>query len=61
MENGNPSYRDIVNHLVNEFESRQDEYESVLARAIASADEEDATRIIQRVESDKEFVENLNQ
>lgn len=60
LNDENASYREIINFLADEYESRQDEYEQVLARAIASADEEDASRIIQRVQSDKEFVENLN-
>jgi len=60
VEGGNPSYRTIINFLVDEYENRQDDYEAVLARAIARADEDDASRIIRRVNSDKEFVENLN-
>lgn len=57
---GNPSYREVINFLADEHENRQDGYEFVLARAIAGADEDDVTRIIKRVENDKEFVENLN-
>lgn len=56
----NPSYRDVINHLADEYENRQDDYENILARAIANADEDDAERIIQRVEHDKEFVEQLS-
>jgi predicted transcriptional regulator len=60
LEDENVSYRTIVNYLADEFEERQDDYEYVLAKAIAGADEEDAERVVNRVESDKEFVQNLN-
>lgn len=60
FEGQNPSYRQIINFLADEYETREDGYEYVLARAIAGADEDDVQRIIQRVNSDKEFVENLN-
>jgi len=60
IEGTNPSYRIMINFLLDEFENRQDDYEVVLARAIARADEDDASRIISRVNSDKDFVENLD-
>lgn len=60
MGEDNVSYRTIVNYLADEFEERQDDYEYVLAKAIANADEEDAERVVSRVESDKEFVQELN-
>ena len=60
LEEDNPSYRAIVNFLVDEVENRSDEYEDVLARAIANADEDDVMSAISRVERDKAFVEELN-
>lgn len=57
---GNASYRNIINFLVDEFEQQESNYEQVLARAIARADEDDVLDAIERVESDKQFVEELN-
>jgi len=56
----NPSYRTIVNFLIDEYENRQDDYEHVLANAIANADLSEAERVVNRVEKDKEFVQDLN-
>lgn len=60
LNDGNTSYRKTINYLIDEIEERHDDYEYVLAKAIAGASEEDVSRIISRVESDKNFVEDLN-
>lgn len=58
---GNPSYREIINHLVDDFEDTESRYEKVLARAIANADEDDVLDAVGRVERDKAFVEEVNE
>lgn len=60
LDDDNPSYRKTINFLMDVFEERQEEYDYVLAKAIARADGDDVRRVITRVESDKEFVEKLN-
>lgn len=60
LDDENASYRTIINFLVDEVDNRSDEYEDVLARAIANADEDDVMSAISRVERDKAFVEDLN-
>lgn len=60
MDEENPSYRKIINFLVEKLEEQQEEYDHVLAKAIARADGQDVKRVVTRVESDKEFVEELN-
>lgn len=57
---GSFSYRDIVTVLLDEFESQQDGYEEVLARAIAGADEGDVERVISKVNGDREFVKEVS-
>jgi len=54
------SYRQIINFLADEYEYQESQYEMVLARAIASADEDDVMDAVRRVERDKQFVENVN-
>lgn len=61
MEDPQASYREIINYLIDEVEHHSDDYEEVLARVIANSDEDDVTRAIRRVESDKRFVEALNE
>lgn len=61
MSEESPSYRNIINFLVDSMEERSNSYEEVLSRAIANADEDDVMEAIQRVERDKAFVEELNQ
>lgn len=60
LDDSSPSYRKIINFLMDEVDNRSDEYEEVLARAIANADEEDVMSAISQVERDKAFVEELN-
>lgn len=60
MDEDNASYRQIINYLVDSVDNRSDEYEEVLARAIANADEDDVMDAVSRVDRDKQFVEDLN-
>ena len=60
LDDENPSYRTIINFLMDEVDNRSDEYEEVLARAIAKADEDDVMTAIDQVKRDKSFVEDLN-
>jgi len=57
---GDGSYREIVGFLIDEYKNQSEKYDIVLARAIARADGDDVERVVQRVESDKEFVEQLS-
>lgn len=60
LDDDNVSYRQIINYLADRFEERQEEYDYILAKAIARASSDDVKRVVTRVESDKEFVERLN-
>ena len=60
MVNESPSYREIINFLIDRVEERSDNYEKILARAISNANENDVMNAITRVERDKAFVEELN-
>lgn len=58
---GNASYRQIINFLVDEKENREDSFEEVLAAAIARADTDDVERALQRTASDANWVRELNE
>lgn len=57
---GSFSYREVITLLIDELEQQETEYEQVLARAIAQADESDVQRVIARVNQDKAFVEEVS-
>jgi len=61
LDNESASYREVINYLVDEKETREDSFEEILAVALRDTDESDVYRAYERVKNDEEFVQELSE